>query len=246
MSKIKNIINNLEKEKILLQNKPTPNNKIENLFKNINNINKAITCLKNTSNNKNNNLKNFKIIKVEGNGACFYNALGKSLIPSLTSIQVKNKIIDFVLTYTKIINYSNDSTNSNMSNNNIMNITLKKSYNLNIRNLLIQTAINILSTNTSINSKKLENNILYLQQGLINHKKVKDEDIKKIIINDINNTWGGAHLMLLVSCVFNVTIMYYNNALKLFEEVKSDTVTSKDIIYLYYNGRDHYDMLKKK
>jgi len=32
MSKIKNIINNLEKEKILLQNKTTPNNKIENLF----------------------------------------------------------------------------------------------------------------------------------------------------------------------------------------------------------------------
>jgi hypothetical protein len=84
-----------------------------------------------------------------------------------------------------------------------------------------------------------------LQQGLINHKKVKDDDIKKIIINDVNNSWGGAHMMLLVSSIFNVTIMYYNNGLKLFENVKSDTVTSKYIIYLYYNGRDHYDMLKK-
>ena len=258
MSKINSIINSLEKEKEKMVNKNFGNNfsEVETLSKNVENVTKAINCLqkvKTSSLKKNNNKNiiikykniNLKKIKINGNGQCFYSSIGEQLNPKENGVHVKNVISEYVIKYitqnkTKLINnIKKKITNSN--NNNMKQGMANSIYN-DIIKIIEQTAINIAreqQNRTKIPSDK----VIYLKD---NENTIIVHDPIYLINHDLEK-WGGVHMIQLISTIYNINIIVYNegqhDSSKSFINYSSDLVNSKDTIYLYYNGRNHYDAL---
>ena len=236
-NKIEKMINTLKQEITNLSKSNINNSNVEKTYNNIAKLTKIVNCME--SYNKNNETvlnssmkKNFNLVKVSGNGSCFYSAIGVSL--KLTKNDVKNEIIQRVYNFFKLNMRNNGETNNNLSygsnSNNSINQKIKKiSINEELKRILNDTFHNIIATNND-----------YI------NKKVNKNDMKNIIVNDINNKWGGFHILELVSFVFNITIMVYNPLFNKMQKIKSNIVNSNKIVYLYYNGRDHYDGLLKK
>jgi hypothetical protein len=71
-----------------------------------------------------------------------------------------------------------------------------------------------------------------------------------VIINDIKgNQWAGGQMAHLISLIFDVAIQYYNNNSRRFNNIRASGVVNnkdKNTLYIYYNGKDHYDALIKK
>ena len=246
---IKNIITNFKKKRTELSHSNIPNSNVEKVANNIDKLSKTIECLENFNKLNSpiklpNSMSDFKIHKINGNGECFYSAIAYAL--NHNQKEMKIIIIQRINDYYKL--EINGDTNSNKSynsnSNNSENRRVKRISTLEeLQRILTDTAINIINT-TNNNTLKP-----YKYKNHNNLKKIFYYDpnlTKQIIINDITNTWGGAHVALLISFIFNITINIFNPLYSKTQKIRANTVNSDKEIYLYYNGRDHYDALVKK
>jgi hypothetical protein len=274
MSKINSIIASLENEKKKLNNDANKlqkkrkldnmnTNQVGHLSKNIENVSKAINCLKKITSpsmknnnkkinnniltyNKNNNYIQLKKQTIIGNGSCFYSSIGIQLNPSKTGEEVKNEIKVYVEKYSKKNNknklINNIQTRIPDNYNNYNNNNYKKQMPLVTATSIYDSIQNILK-NLAIylahEDSRFRKGIRYDKGGsiIVNNSA-------PIIINDLGK-WGGVHMLPLISTIYNVSIIVYNNhnKAKNFTEYKSDTVTSNDKIFIFYNGINHYDAL---
>jgi hypothetical protein len=188
----------------------------------------------------------FELAKVAGDGKCFYHSIVQSakfnnnyngIINTFNSGEdLKNYIINFLLSVKKNVKiiYSNIITND-----------------LNTRTILKESKVEqFKNCIENIYEAVLAESIAENPSTFVNTSTKTLNDHIDVIMNDIKgNQWAGGQMAHLISLIFDVAIKNYNNNSRRFNNIRASGVVNnkdKNTLYIYYNGRDHYDALIKK
>jgi hypothetical protein len=200
--------------------------------------------------------KNFEIVRVPGNGTCLYHSIVESskivnfdkLSIFRDGYELRLDIIEKLRNILRnVINEKSFILNHSENNNlNFENLEFKKSI-LNSKESHFKTIIKDIYVMLC-----LERGIHQIEPESISNINNKELQVYlSIIILDIRNReWGGATTCKIISVLFDLCIYFYNVNAKKFDIISSDiNINTKckenNTIYIYYNGYDHYDSLKK-
>ena len=204
-------------------------------------IKQMLEIAKNSKKNISNNLDiphGYKIIKVSGDGTCFYHSIVQAgndvrhlkLSTMSSGYELRIELINELEKLKKtnlFIKLTNESS------------ILKNSINISLKSAIRQVSDAIYLENN--NMSKMHNGI---------NANISKEDLNKMIDNIINNLrkrqWGGGPILKLISIIFGICVNYYNKTTKKFDLVKPDHIdcTEENTITIFYNGVNHYDALR--